>query len=116
MTELDYYKETNPFYKWLMSIEWLNFKDRYAITQAGVHVLFCFSLMSVVTCLLVISKWIAFGYTLAIIYPLIKEYVIDGHKCSGETEEEIVDLRTDLLTNYLGVVLGIPFAVISMLF
>lgn len=107
--------DSNKFYHFLMQIDWLNLKDRYAITQAGVHICFCFMLMSIITGLLCINKWIACGYILPIIYPIIKEFLIDGHKLFGETWEEVTDLRTDLITNYLGILLGIPFAILNLL-
>ena len=102
-------------WKWLTEINWLNLGGKYEITQAGVHILLCFSIMSLITSLVCLNKWVGVGYIIPAFYPLVKEFVIDGHRFDTDTAEDIKDLITDLITNYLGVLLGIPFTILNLI-
>ena len=81
---------------WIKSITWLNLKTDHELFQGVIHFFMTWALT------------VSFGIIVGFVFPLLKEFIYDGHwNFWRETPEERKDLLTDLITNGLGFIIGV---------
>jgi len=96
------------------------FPSRKDLDDAAWHISFYMELgLFALLGMIFLSPWVGLFFPLAAIQILIEEFSWDGHykriKNGTETEMELVDLKTDLITRYAGLLIPAILAVFLIL-